>query len=320
MNIRLLRGDPDAHLAAAIGRFEQEFTYPLGAGRRFRIAHDGDGWRFFAALGEAAYLVVEDGEGVIGILGAALRRISTPDSGKATALYIGDLKIAARARGGLVLIRLLRAVREWVGSRTTAAFAVVMDGTIPTPEAYTGRLGLPLFRPLDAIAILWLHTAGAALPVQPSVDSVGAESGAAVFSALSTGDYRLEDTDPALRSVLTPGWLALGEKACGRLEDTLRAKRLTTTDGEEMRSAHLSCFAYLAHEDGLAVLATALERAAAHGYPMLFTAVPAAEAEAWRASLGDRVRSVATATVFGTGLARPGLAMSDPWRINTADI
>ena len=315
MNLHLLRGDPDARLAAALERFEREFTYPLGEGRRFRIAHGGDGWRFFAALGEAVYIVAErDGE-VVGVLGAALRQVRRPDGSDTTALYIGDLKIAASARGGLVLIRMLRALRKWVGPSVDAAFAVVMDGTVPTPDAYTGRLGLPVFHPLDAIAILWLHTGGSALPEAVSAQTAGGIRGSSVFSALAVGSHRLPYADPALRSRLVPRWWIAGDRACGRLEDTLRAKRLTTTDGEEMRSAHLSCFAYRERNDGLAVLAAALEHAAADGYPMLFTAVPATEAGAWRGLLGGRVRSIAPATVFGTGLAMPG-----PWRINTADI
>lgn len=315
MNLHLLRGDPDARLTAALERFEQEFTYPLGEGRRFRIAHGGDGWRFFAALGEAVYIVAEQDGEVVGVLGAALRRVVRPDGSEVTALYIGDLKIATPARGGLVLIWMLRALCTWAGPTVDAAFAVVMDGTIPTPDAYTGRAGLPAFSPLGAIAILWLRTVGRALPAATSVQSDADDHGDSVFTSLTAGSHRLPHADPALRSRLAPRWLIAGDRACGRLEDTLRAKRLTTTDGEEMRSAHLSGFAYRRQEDGLAVLATALEQAGRAGYPMLFTAVPAADAAAWRGLLGDRVRSIAPATVFGTGLAMPG-----PWHINTADI
>ena len=49
--------------AAALEEFEQEFTYPLGEGCRFRISHGGDYLRFFRAMGEATLLVAaRDGE------------------------------------------------------------------------------------------------------------------------------------------------------------------------------------------------------------------------------------------------------------------
>jgi len=49
---------------------------------------------------------------------------------------------------------------------------------------------------------------------------------------------------PALRSRFPPAWLiAAGGGACGRLEDTLAAKRLVADSGE-LLSLHLACFAW----------------------------------------------------------------------------
>ena len=96
----------------------------------------------------------------------------------------------------------------------------------------------------------------------------------------------------------------------------MRSKRLyDAADGSEIRSAHLSCFAYGSPESGVALLEAALAGAAQNGLHRLFVAVPAGEATALVARLGDRVDVVAPATVFGTGLPQ-GLT----WNINTSEI
>jgi len=308
-------GHPGERLAQALGRFEAEFSYPLGDDGRFHIEHDGDAWRFFHALGDAAYAVVESGDRVLGVLGAALRHVIQPDGVTIPLLYLGDLKIAASARSGLILIRLARAIQARFVSQARGAFAVVMDGTSVTPSAYSGRLGIPAFRALHAVSILWLRTATGATPtshVRPC-DSI---NGIARFTALAAGQYLLSQGEPRERSLMTPQWLLSDDGgACGRIEDTLRAKRLRSTTGENMRSAHLSCFAYRSIADGTHLLTMAAERAAQNGYPMLFAAVAADDAAAMAALLGGRLRSVANATVFGSGLET-----GRRWNINTAEI
>ena len=91
MKLSLLHDHPDARLVDVLGRFEPEFSYPLGAGRRFHVVHGADGWRFFASLGEAVYAVAESDGQVLGVLGAALRRVVQPDDLVATVLYLCDL-------------------------------------------------------------------------------------------------------------------------------------------------------------------------------------------------------------------------------------
>jgi len=67
----------------------------------------------------------------------------------------------------------------------------------------------------------------------------------ACYLQLTGGCYASLDGNPAERSETSPLWLLEPDgSACGRLEDTRRAKRLIADDGVEMRSAHLSCFAY----------------------------------------------------------------------------
>ena len=313
MTVTVLTGDPDARLAAAIARFEPEFSYPLGSDARFHVAHDGDGWRFFQALGEGACAVAEDGGRVLGILGAALRTAAMPDGGSLPLVYLGDLKITAGARGGTTLLRLARAIQARFHGRAAAAYAVVMDGTAVVPTAYTGRMGIPPFVAAGRVAVLWLRTAGAEHAQARTVDDA---QGHACFAALAAGRIRPLSGDPALRSLLPPRWLVGGDgDACGRLEDTLRAKRLCSTTGEDMRSAHLSCLAYRDVRDGVRLLDDALAMAREAGYPMLFTALPPGDVPALRRHLGDRVRTCAPATIYATGI--PSAAS---WTISSADI
>jgi hypothetical protein len=103
-------------------------------------------------------------------------------------------------------------------------------------------------------------------------------------------------------------------RACGRLEDTFRAKRLIADDGSEMRSAHLSSFACQDTRAGIELLHVAQRRTASLGLPALFVAIAAPDAPAFCEALEGRGVVVAPATVFGAGLPA-GL-----WNINTAEI
>lgn len=96
----------------------------------------------------------------------------------------------------------------------------------------------------------------------------------------------------------------------------MRSKRLyDADDGSEIRSAHLSCFAYESPKSGVALLEAALAGAAQNGLQHLFVAVPVGDVAAFVTHFGELVDVVAPATVFGTGLA-PGW----PWNINTSEI
>jgi len=309
---------PDHQFADAISRFEEEFSYPLGDDGRFRIEHGGDGWRFFHALGEAAYVVATRQGEVLAVLGAAVRRVVGPDGASIALLYLGDLKIAARARGGRQLLHLVRAIQARFGGRVGAAFCVVMDGTPLTPAHYTGRMGIPAFAPVAALAVFWLRTAAGNAEAAPAgmIRPCDQDPAQELFMELAAGQYRLINGKPGERSLMAPQWLCADDgSACGRLEDTLRAKRLRATTGEDMRSAHVSCFAYRTVAAGARLVQMAAERAAQAGYPLLFVAVSASDAAALAQCLGSRLRSSSPATVFGTGLPGPGR-----WNINTAEI
>ena len=338
MIVEAFRDAPPADLASALERFEEQFTYPLGPGRSFRISHGTDYPRFFRAMGEPACFVAtsdarphgvgqafqpdsqagkpdlrERGGRVVGVLGCALRRLQLPNGTECPAVYLGDLKVDPQARGGRALPQLAQAAMRWVAARAKVAFSVVMDGTRITPTRYTGRLGIPPFQELGKIMVLRIATRTDSLRESATITDA---LGAACYVRLSAGRYACPGGFPSERSEIAPTWLMTPDgDACGRLEDTRRAKRLIADDGVEMQSAHLSCFAYHDVIAGVVLLKIALARAAERGLPALFVAVPTPDAEAFCAALALTDIVTAPATVFGTGLA-PGAL----WNINTAEI
>jgi hypothetical protein len=312
--VHRLCGPPSAELARALSAFETQFTYPLGPGRFFRISHGDDYPRFFRAIGEAACFVAEDQGRILGTLGTAVRRLALPDGSERPAVYVGDLKVAPAARGGMTLPRLIRAAQQWASARADAAYAVVMDGTPVTPERYTGRLGIPPFREVGKVIVLRLSATN-----RDSIDerfTSDAGQAKACYERLSAGCFAGRDGDPAERSETAPIWLMHPDRSsCGWLEDTRRAKRLIADDGSEMRSAHLSGFAFGDPRAGGTLIREALRRTALLGFPALFIAVAATRAEEIRAALDGIEIVAAPATVYA--------AMLEPfplWNINTSEI
>lgn len=301
-------------LGRALAEFEREFTYPLGSDQRFRISHGEAYLPFFRAIGDPEVLVAEHRGVVLGTLSRVRRRLewrTRPDSPPVIpeAHYLCDLKVSAAARGSTVLARLIRETkRAIVASGHHACYCVVMEGTGRLPTDYTGRLGVPVFEKLGEIVVL---------RISPGPDGVKAKSGATVTGGhLTRSGHFASGGDSSLRSILDPQMIATGDGlARGILEDTRRGKRLFLVPGGELRSAHLSGFAYAAPQAGAALLTSALERAVAAGFPAVFTAVPAGEWPRLRPFMeGTRVQ-VAPAAVYGHGLHAGG-----DWWIDTAEI
>jgi len=313
---------PPPPLARALGDFEREFSYPLGPGRSFRIDHGDDYLRFFRAMGRAVCFVVEDEGRVLGTFAVVTRQLGFPDGSERPVVYCADLKVTAAARSSGAAYQLCRAALEWSRGAADAGFSVVMDGTVATPDRYTGRLGLPSFAPIAKIAVLRLPTAdgrpegSVAGPLDTPRHGDDAGAAGRCYRDLSRGRYCSVGGDPAERSDLAPVWfLDSGGAACGRLEDTRRGKRLLDSDGFELLSAHLSCFAFRHLDAATALLRAAARRAGALGYPALFVAVTHEEAAAVQAALLPTQATVAPATVYGAGLE-----VGAPWHINTAEI
>jgi hypothetical protein len=315
MKLYPISGPPSPALARALADFEAPFTYPLGPGKFFRITHGEDYTLFFRVMGDGTCFIAEHEGRVAGVLGTAVRRLWLPDGAERAAAYIGDLKIAADARGGRVLIRLARAAEAWLRPRVEAAFGVVMDGTAQTPTAYTGRSGIPAFRDLGRLMVFRIAVANEGTKHNPGHFQTTRETGLACYQRLSLGRYACPAGDAQQRSQITPVWLMNPDgSACGMLEDTRKAKRLITGDGSELLSAHLSCFAYHGVTAAAELIHVALRQVAALGLPALFVAVAGPDAQALREALRHLEVLAAPATVYGAGLP-PG-----SWNINSSEI
>lgn len=314
MNILALDAPPGAALAQALSRFESRFTYPLGESTAFRISHGEDYSRFYRAMGESRVVVAErDGE-VIGSLGGAIRSVRTPARDSVRALYVGDLKIVPGLEAGLILVRLAAALILWATPRVQAAYGVVMDGTHKIPPRYTGRFGIPAFGELAKVMVLRLACESGANAVKGN--GCAEADGCRTFEALTRGDFAPMSGSAAERSGIPPQWLRLESGlACGMLEDTAKAKRLFEVGGDELRSAHLSCFAFARPDAGAQLLREAAARAAGLGFPALFCAVPADRAQQLLVALGSLACTLAPATVYGAGLAS-----ECAWHLNTSEI
>jgi hypothetical protein len=314
VNILRLTDSPAPALSAALQSFEREFTYPLGTSRRFHVSHGDDYLRFFRAIGRAHCFVAEDGGTVFGTIAVVLRKVGMPDGTEQEAAYLADLKIRPDACAGRVLLRLVRELQNSDEAKPRAAFGVVMDGTRAIPTTYTGRLGIPLFGALSKVVVLQC----AALDGQPApgIAASTAGDGEGLYRRLSRGRFFTPGGSPTERSVMAPEWLRdENGEACGCIEDTRTAKRLWTEEGEELKSAHLSAFAYFSVPAGARLLLEACRRAANQGFGKIFVAVATADASAFRHELGATVIVEAPATIYGYGFPA-----GQSWNANSAEI
>jgi hypothetical protein len=320
MNLHRLDAPPPGWLGLALETFEQQFSYPLGEGASFHVVHGRQYVAFFQAMGEAVVFVAERAGEVCGTVAVIRRRLRTPEGEETPAYYVCDLKVTRARSGGLVLARLMHAVRDHVMQTGLAPlYGVVMDGTSRLPMQYTGRVGIPLFEPLAQIAVLRVSCEVKGWHLEacehPTLDEIQRVSARLHLKGWSAPPGSME-----LRSEMKPIPLAMfHDQACGVVEDTRMGKRLVLSDGAEMKSAHLSCFGFSHMGAGLSVISKAHALARLQGFPALFLSVP-------KSRRGDVVVEVlkagwevqdATATVYGTGFPRLDSA---EWWINTAEI
>lgn len=321
MSVDSHEGQVLASLATALEEFEQEFTYPLGDGCRFRISHGADYLRFFRAMGEVSLVTVSGDGKVHGTIARVKRHLilgKEPD-GASEVLpchYLGDLKVRADCRGGSVLARLFRETkRQIIASDTHACYGVVMGGTGSLPTDYTGRVGVPVFGNLGEITILRLALATVGVG-RFACGPVTADELRAVVEQSGVPGYRCAPVADAARSRMVPVHLVAGDGgACATLEDTRLAKRLFRDSGEEMVSAHLSSFQYRNPEAAGELLRDAVQRARAADCPAVFVAVPHGKMAELRPFLGGLEVTEAPATVYGVNLDR-GM----DWWMDTAEI
>jgi hypothetical protein len=267
-------------------------------------------------MGPATCFVAEKNDRVLGVVGVAIRPLLMPDGNQRDVAYIGDLKVDPGVRGTMVFLRLAQAAHAWARARVNAAMGIMMDGTRVSPTSYTGRVGIPSFLQVGKAVVL-------RLPADPRGSTeelhrwiVPPQKGEDCYLALSEGRYAVRGGQPAERSAVPPIWLVHPDGlACGRLEDTIRAKRLIDNEGNEMLSAHLACAAWRTPQAGAELIHAARILTAGYRLPALFTAVAEQDMPQLNQALGTIEKVVAPATIFGVGLP------SGPrWNINTSEI
>lgn len=306
MKIHSFREAPPEWLGSALERFEHQFQYPLGKDGTFRISHGREYLPFFAAMGTATLLVAEQAGAVMGTLVRVERWIEVHGREvlRQPVHYLADVKISAEARGGRVLAALMLEAKrqiELTGSRS--CYSVVMSGTARLPSDYTGRVGIPSFEKIADIMILRM------MPGKLSQTTPTAATASTATNARP--DCVIMGRRRELRSQMNPIPLAGG----AWLEDTRRGKRLWTSNGAELMSAHLSSFRFDHATDGEHIIRGALERAQALGLPAVFTAVPASRYPALRAALTAVSVQEAPAAIYGHSMD----AHWD-WWVDTAEI
>ena len=317
MQIQILTERPEPHLAAALLSFESNFQYPLGPDLTFRISHGDDYGRFFRAMGEGASIVASDDGAILGTIGVALRELKRADGTRELSVYIGDLKVLPTARSsGRVAYALIHAAQQWArGKGAISGFGVVMEGTASSPEHYTGRLDIPMASKVSTLQILRIPTSGC---TNLRTIAIRPRAFRKAFSILSQGRCVALGGKPSMRSAHEPAYLLSPEStACGILEDTMRAKRLFASNGEEIASAHLSRFAFCAKrpDDALQLLREARGLAADWGFPALFVAIDEEQAQTLQPGLRELNPETARAFVYGLCLGK-----EPSWIINTTEI
>lgn len=308
-----------AGLELALSEFEEQFSYPLGEGESFHVAHGGGYLNFFRAMGQASLFVAMRREKVLGTLVGVRRPMKMADGRVVAATYVCDLKVASGGLRGRVLLSLGRALEEvWTEAGGGLGYGVVMLGTSQAPTAYTGRGLLPGFTNMADLVIFRVPIRGAGLLDEEArvVDLAEAQR---VFTELTASGIVPLGGTPSQRSSINPVPLVLGDRvrACGVVEDTRLGKRLVTRRGEEMKAAHLSHFAFHSADLGARLIRAALCEADRAGFPALFTCVPAERADALQKCLADLDPTVAPAVVYGHDTGASGGA---GWWVHSSEI
>ncbi len=320
MKIHTIQDNLPTEWIESLVDFEQEFRYPLGPGKWFRISHGKEYLPFFQAMGPATLLVAEESGVVQGTIVYVKRNLQgrSPfgEVRDFSAYYLCDLKLRPSARRTPLLMRLIQTAQvqmESAGDRRY--YCVVMDGTGRLPSDYSGRFGIPPMRRIGQLMIWRIATAGSC-PAPSDVEMTNPMVLEKLRQEFALPGFYAEGGNRQLRSHLQP--LPLIDRtgtAWGTLEDTRRGKKLYLENGDEMLSAHLSGWSWSTPEAGVNLLRQALALSHQAGFPAMFTALPLSRAAEMRSHLGGLELLDAPASIYGIGFDEPG-----EWWIDTAEI
>jgi hypothetical protein len=292
-----------------VNEFERLFTYPLGQDQKFRIDHGPQYDAFYRSMGEAHTYYALYHDKIVASIAYVIRHVKRGESVDQVA-YIGDLKIHPDHQATRVFLTMAKHVQPILEQQLSCAYGIVMDGTINTPERYTGRLGIPPFKRLKELYVLRLDTKkwdGT------SEACMSKESCFNTYQHLSSMPFALI-SETKIRSLMAPQWFSASTSACGMLEDTRLAKRLFLTSGEELLSTHLSYFVYDHAQQGFLVIKAALTRSFQCGFPAMFLALSTQQMNQLEPYLAKVKYTVAKAAVYGTEKACGNIT------VNTSEI
>ncbi|RKU15732.1 hypothetical protein C6503_13520 [Candidatus Poribacteria bacterium] len=150
LNIRELHCEEWKVFQSRIADLEKGTSYPLGEDR-FEIDHGADYFAFFTRLGQLHYYVVLDGERVVAVAAAILRRVPPANREKPkTVWYLCDLKVHPEYRGRYIPVSIFVHAFPKLYPRCARGYAVSMDADSERPN----RVALMLKRfPLAPMSI-----------------------------------------------------------------------------------------------------------------------------------------------------------------------
>ena len=108
LRIEYLRPEDLGPYVAGLRALEASIEYPIDDGAdQFFIDHGDEYHRFFSEMGEAHFLVAREGEEVVGSIAGVFKPFRRGEE-EYRSVYVGDLKVAKRWRGGRLGPKLLR--------------------------------------------------------------------------------------------------------------------------------------------------------------------------------------------------------------------